>query len=412
MPVEKLFCEKCKLTMNETEFYTSYNTERFPPKGKLHQCKKCITMMVDPWEEDTYIDILEMLDMPYIKNKWNQVIKNCMEASKEPDHAITGTQVMGRYLSMMRLSQWRKYRWSDNEKIREERAAEIRSSMEGAGFSEPDILKAIAEDEIPVLPPKKLKSVLGIRVGSEEEGDSDQPAAADPSSFVSPIEVEPDIAEDSLTEEDKTYLKLKWGRGYRWDEMVHMEQMYEDMMASYDIQSAGHKDYLILICKTSLKCNQLIDAGDIDGYQKMSRVYDQLMKSSKFTAAQNNDNDGNEIDSFGRLFEIAEAEGFIPRYYVEGPQDKVDSTLQDLQSYTRSLVMDEMNLGDMLESAIKKIKSDEEKEAEIDTQTEEDLFTEEIDHISEKDYVEFQDFQEGLEEEDFSFLESEGDYPK
>ena len=40
------------------------------------------------------------------------------------------------------------------------------------------------------------------------------------------------------------------------------------MMNSYDIQTAGHKDTLKLICKTSLKANQLIDIGDVDGYQK------------------------------------------------------------------------------------------------------------------------------------------------
>ena len=55
-------------------------------------------------------------------------------------------------------------------------------------------------------------------------------------------------------------------------------------MESYDIQTAGHIDTLKLVCKTSLKANQLIDIGDIDGYQKVSKVYDNLMKSGNFTA--------------------------------------------------------------------------------------------------------------------------------
>jgi len=41
-----------------------------------------------------------------------------------------------------------------------------------------------------------------------------------------------------------------------------MEKMYEEMMHSYDIQTAGHIDTLKLLCKTSLKANQLIDIGD------------------------------------------------------------------------------------------------------------------------------------------------------
>jgi hypothetical protein len=57
------------------------------------------------------------------------------------------------------------------------------------------------------------------------------------------------------------------------------------MTESYDIQQAGHVDTLKLICKTSLKANQLIDMGDVEGFQKMSKVYDSLMKSGNFTAA-------------------------------------------------------------------------------------------------------------------------------
>lgn len=38
------------------------------------------------------------------------------------------------------------------------------------------------------------------------------------------------------------------------------------MINSYDIQGAGHIDNLKLMCKTSLKANQLIDANDIEGY--------------------------------------------------------------------------------------------------------------------------------------------------
>ena len=33
--------------------------------------------------------------------------------------------------------------------------------------------------------------------------------------------------------------------------------------------------------------NQALDAGDIEGYQKLSKVSESLRKSAKFTAAQN-----------------------------------------------------------------------------------------------------------------------------
>jgi hypothetical protein len=71
---------------------------------------------------------------------------------------------------------------------------------------------------------------------------------------------------DELTEEDRLYLRLKWGKSYRPEEWVRLEQLYNEMMDSYDIQTAGHVDTLKLICKTSLKANQLIDIGDVDGF--------------------------------------------------------------------------------------------------------------------------------------------------
>lgn len=101
-------------------------------------------------------------------------------------------------------------------------------------------------------------------------------------------------------------------------------------MSSYDIQTAGHKDTLKLICKTSLKANQLIDMGDVEGFQKMSKVYDSLMKSGKFTAAQNKENDSDFVDSIGELIEMCEKEGYIERYYIDSPNDKVDFTIQDM----------------------------------------------------------------------------------
>ena len=54
------------------------------------------------------------------------------------------------------------------------------------------------------------------------------------------------------------------------------------------------------------------------------------MKSGKFTAAQNKAESGEYVDSISELVAICESEGFIPRYYTDGPQDKVDRVLEDL----------------------------------------------------------------------------------
>ena len=218
--------------------------------------------------------------------------------------------------------------------------------------------------------------------------------------------------EFELTDEEKLMLRLKWGKSYKPEEWVKLEQLYNEMMQSYDIQSAGHIDTLKLICKTSLKANQLIDIGDVEGFQKMSKVYDNLMKSGKFTAAQNKAESGEYVDSIGELVAICEKEGFIPRYYTDGPQDKVDKTLLDLQNYTYSLVTEEMNLGTLIEQAVKEIAEDKEKEAlassediDEDELLEQELFGDGEAILTDDDFIELRNLQEELADEDEDFLQ-------
>ena len=168
------------------------------------------------------------------------------------------------------------------------------------------------------------------------------------------------------------------------------------MMESYDIQTAGHIDTLKLICKTSLKANQLIDIGDIEGFQKMSKVYDSLMKSGKFTAAQNKAEQGEFVDSVGEIIEMCEKEGYIEKFYIESPNDKVDFTIQDMQRYTRTLIEEETNLGDMIEAAMRQnAKEDEESKKSLeDTIIDDaDMSFEDLERtLTDKDFEDFGDF--------------------
>lgn len=374
--------------MDDTQFYTSKNIEKYPPDGKMDICKKCLTMHVDNWDPETYKWILQEIDVPYIKEEWNGLLERY---GKDPKK-VTGLTVIGRYLSKMKLKQWNKYTWADTEALEKDSTEKKVLNMKAQGFTEDEIQEQLAIDRTPPKP-KELEDVQAP-VGTPEYQD--------------PEEEEDDFS-DQLTEEDKLMLRLKWGRGYSWEERVRMEQLYKDMMSSYDIQGAGHKDTLIMVCKTSLKANQLIDAGDIDGFQKMQKAYDSLMKSGKFTAAQNKGESGEFVDSIGELVALCEKEGFIPRYYTDGPQDKVDRTLQDLQQYTHTLVTEEMNLGNMIEASLREIVKDKEREANIDVEDsdeDEDLFNYEHPELTEEDYQEYEDMKESERDKDEEMLNS------
>lgn len=374
--------------MDDTQFYTSKNIEKYPPDGKMDVCKKCLTMHVDNWNPETYKWILQEIDVPYIKEEWNCLLERY---GKDPKK-VTGLTIIGRYLSKMKLRQWNKYTWADTEALEKDSTEKKVLNMKAQGFTEDEIQEQLAIDRTPPKP-KELEDVQAP-VGTPEYQD--------------PEEEEDDFS-DQLTEEDKLMLRLKWGRGYSWEERVRMEQLYKDMISSYDIQGAGHKDTLIMVCKTSLKANQLIDAGDIDGFQKMQKAYDSLMKSGKFTAAQNKGESGEFVDSIGELVALCEKEGFIPRYYTDGPQDKVDRTLQDLQQYTHTLVTEEMNLGNMIEASLREIVKDKEREANIDVEDsdeDEDLFNYEHPELTEEDYQEYEDMKESERDKDEEMLNS------
>ena len=111
----------------------------------------------------------------------------------------------------------------------------------------------------------------------------------------------------------------------------------------------------------------------MDGYQKLSRVYDSLRKSAKFTAAQNKEQKGDFVDSIGELVAICEKEGFIPRFATDIPQDKVDKTLKDMNNYLHKLVTQDLGFGQQIEDSLKKIQLQKEmNDAEI-TLDDEDL---------------------------------------
>ena len=67
------YCEVCNKTMSEDQFYGSNNTTKYP-EGKLHKCKKCVTMHVDNWDPDTYLWILQEVDVPYVPDEWNKLL--------------------------------------------------------------------------------------------------------------------------------------------------------------------------------------------------------------------------------------------------------------------------------------------------------------------------------------------------
>ena len=386
--IKSLFCPRCRSTLQVKNFYKSNNYEKFKATGGFYPlCKKCATLGLDVWDPKTFAytkpdgepSLLEELDVPWIPDEWYPLLSKYGN-----DPKVSPTALFGRYLSKMRINQYKNFRFNDTEKIQEIKDAKVRETMFRQGFSAAEVEQAILEGRMK--PPEKK---------FEEAKEAIQIAQAK--------ELEPENTY-GLTDEDKMYLSNKWGSTYKEDEWIELERFYLDMTDAFNIQTPSHKDTLKHICKVSLRMNTLLDMGDVDGYQKLSKAYDGLMKSGNFTAAQNKADTAGYLDSVSELVAICEKEGFIPRYYIEQPNDKADRVLQDLQLYNRKLIMDETNLGNMIESAIKQIQEDNEKASIVTVDdTEEDIDAIEnqlfgsqgnVEELSDEDMIEFKEWEE------------------
>lgn len=372
--------------MAETNFYT------YKDGTKCELCKACLTLHINNFEPDTFLWLLEKFDVPYIPAEWN--ILRDRAYAKDP-YKMNGMSVFGKYLSKMKLKQWKNFTWADTERLQaeaeekaklygqpQEIAEEKLAEMEEA-YKNGEITEAqwMTYKEIKA-PEPEFQVISGSTVTTAGPGGSLCPVNDNPFEQVNV----PDVGND-LTEEDKVYLAMKWGRLYTSSDWVYLEQKYNDFMNSFDIQGAARIDTLIQICKLSLKMNQALDTGDYDTYAKLSRAYDTLMKSAKFTEAQNKDGDSSEFDSVGAIVAFCEKEGgFIPEYKIEASRDIIDTIIEDNKTYLQTLIHNDTNLSQQIEQFLKKKEIAEEQKRDRQKAKEEGK---DVVEISDKDYADF-----------------------
>jgi hypothetical protein len=106
----KYHCDKCNRDLEEINFY-KYRDGRY-----IELCKKCLTLHVNVFEPDTYLWLLEKVDVPYVPAEWNSLIEKKMAKNPDPKK-FSHSAVFGSYLSKMKLKQWKDYAWADTERI-------------------------------------------------------------------------------------------------------------------------------------------------------------------------------------------------------------------------------------------------------------------------------------------------------
>ena len=160
----------------------------------------------------------------------------------------------------------------------------------------------------------------------------------------------PETSKYNLTQEEINELKVNWGEDYTEDQYLYMEQMLQDMMESYVIQDPIAISNARMICKMTMKMNKYVDIDDVASASQIGRQLDMFIKSANLAPVQQKDRQHTTFAISQLAFLVEREGGFIPEFYVDQPNDKIDQVLRDMQEYTEYLVRGESNIAEMVEN--------------------------------------------------------------
>ena len=344
---ERIVCVKCGREKAETEFF------KLKTGNRDNMCKSCLTMHIDNRKPETFQWILEKFDVPYIEKVWIQQVNKIY--AKNPSK-FGPSSVIGQYIRIMNMKQYEDYHYADSERLNfEDQKHQLAAQSKREELESEEELRAMLErGEI---------TQAEYQTRSFTTPSSDVNVSAN---FIQDAAIDESAIQAQLTEEDIQYLTNQWGLMYRPSEWVFMEKMYQQYANDYEL-TVDRENILKMVCKVYLKMDQALDLGDSKQYKELAATYDQLRKSGKFTDAQNKEEQSRYLDSIGELVALVEREGGPIIEFVdpdEYPQDKIDFTIKDLKTYNRNLAVNELNLGDLIETYIQKLEQSEQESSD------------------------------------------------
>ena len=394
--------------MADTNFY------QYKDGKKAELCKTCLTAHINNWEPETFLWLLEKFDVPYIEAEWN-VLRD--RAYNKDPVKFGPMSVFGKYLSKMKLNQWKNFTWADTEKLKLEAEEKAKLYGDGANQAKSDfdnIKEAYENGEISEAQyqtyaelNKPEKEFVFDEVTKQVVEKGTETTAQYPINN-HPFEVVdlPDPTTE-LTQEDKIYLAMKWGQLYSAADWIKLEEQYVDYEKSFDLHNADLVRGTKELCKLDLKGDQALDTGDFDSYSKIARAKDTLRKSLKFTEAQRKEDKESEFSCYGQIVSFAEEnndEDYIPNIDLSVDRDMVDIDIRDMKNYTKTLIEDDPAVFKMIEQYIKKreILAEQERDAE-------GLEDGEVYELSDEDMAEYNQNIEQQRTKDDNYEEEDDD---
>ena len=169
-----------------------------------------------------------------------------------------------------------------------------------------------------------------------------------------------------LADDERRKLQDKWGYNYEEEALNYLENLYDGLLLTQNINGALQGDQALKICKISYEIDCRIREGA--DFDKLLASYDKLVKTGEFTPK--NVKNASDFESMGELCRWLEKRGFVNRFYDGETRDVVDETIKNIQHWNQQLYTNESGIGDEITQRIKALKTAAELESYYDVDPE------------------------------------------
>ena len=199
-----------------------------------------------------------------------------------------------------------------------------------------------------------------------------------------------------IADKKRQQLQERWGANYDDEALRYLENLYNGLMTTQNVNGALQVDQALKICKMSYEIDCRIREGA--DFDKLLSSYDKLVKAAEFTPK--NVKNINDFDSVGELIKWLEKRGWHNTFYDDVSRDIVDETMQNFQAFNQRLYTNESGIGEQITERLNNLKSVAliEQESYYGTNAEYDLDNYENEGYSQ--LVLEEEFDPGLPEED------------
>lgn len=156
-----------------------------------------------------------------------------------------------------------------------------------------------------------------------------------------------------IREAKRKQQKKKWGANYDDEALDYLDNLYNGLMTTQNINGKLQLDQAEKICKISYEIDKRIEEGT--DFDKLLSSYDKLVKTAEFTPR--NVKNINDFDTTGELIKWMEKRGWRNTFYDDVSRDIVDETIKNFQNFNQRLYTNETGIGDNINNRIAALKS-------------------------------------------------------